>query len=91
MAKKKNGISTCKALPAYLENNGNDNNRSEKGVLVQPPENVPVIEDGSGVKLVEDLAKHECVEEDAAPPGTSSQEGAAGGGRTEVQGKGDLH
>lgn len=57
----------------YLENDCNDNNRSEKGVLVQPPENVPIVKDGSGVKLVEDLAKHERVEQDAAPPGTSSR------------------
>lgn len=47
---------------------------------MQAPEDIPVVEDRPRVELVEDLAEHEGVEQDAAGPGQRDKNNGGGGG-----------
>lgn len=53
-------------VTVYLQRDSNDDDGEEQRVLAHPLENIPLVEDGTRVELIEHLGEHEHVEQDAA-------------------------
>lgn len=64
---------------SYLQDGRDDDDPNEQRVLVQPMKDIPLIEDRPGVELVEHLAEHEGVEQDAAVRAENKAKGVVGG------------